>query len=98
MENEKSNHERVPRQGRVKLIEQICEAHSRHHQIIAIAINDRPIEVENYRNPSHLGHRKQSSNLNRIRSDPRGQGVVYTVNSAADDETRRRPISRNKKL
>lgn len=56
-----ANHERVPRQGRVKFIEEIRESHLRHHQIIAIAINDRPIEVENYRNPSHLAHRKPSS-------------------------------------
>lgn len=92
-----SNHERVPRQGRVKLVEEIRETHLSHHQIIAIAINNRPIEVENYRNPSHLGHCKKSSNLYRMRSDPRGQEAVSTVNSAAGDATPRRPINRKNK-
>ena len=68
-----TNHERVPRQGRVELVEEICKTHLSHHQIIAVPINDRPIKVENYGNPSHLGHRKRSRNLNRMRSDPRGR-------------------------
>jgi hypothetical protein len=49
----KTYHERVPRHGGEKIIEQVGGAQLVHHPVVAIAVDDRLVEVENHDDSSH---------------------------------------------
>lgn len=54
IENKKNYHERVPRHGGKKLVEQIRKTQLIDDPIIAIAVDNGLVKVENHNNSSHF--------------------------------------------
>lgn len=60
----KTNHERSPGHGGAELPEQAGETHLRHHPIVAVAVDQRPVEVEHHHHLRH-GLRRRTTQTRR---------------------------------